>query len=147
MTPVCQEFYARYKGEEPGPGVEGDCFRAALASLLDLPLSAVPHFLKEAEGDKIYFWQLVQSWLAGRGQAMILTRGMMFSHFAYAGMAPVFHLIVGEDEDGDGHTLVGLNGKVVWDPNPSMPELISQPSDLVFCFVVNTAASAKEPQA
>jgi len=42
-----------------------------------------------------------------------------------SGMAPVFHLVFATDIDGDGHTMVGLNGKIVFDPNPSQPDLVT----------------------
>lgn len=140
MTPVHQEFYARYEGEKPGPGVYGDCFRAALASLLDLALHEVPHFAKDADGDVPGFWCCVNQWLSERGQALILARGVDFKMPQRMGMAPVFHLILADCEDGDFHALVGLSGRVVFDPAPSEPILATKPEDLVYGFVVNAAA-------
>lgn len=39
MTPQNQEFL-----HNPEAGINGDCFRACIASLLDLPIAEVPHF-------------------------------------------------------------------------------------------------------
>ena len=39
MKPVKQLFH-----HDPANGVWGDCFRAVIASVLSLPVEAVPHF-------------------------------------------------------------------------------------------------------
>lgn len=140
MTPVHQEFYAKHEGEKPGPGVYGDCFRAALASLLDLPLQEVPHFAKDADGDGALFWCLINHWLSARGQALILSRGFDFTIQQRAGMAPVFHLILGTCADGYPHVWVALSGRLIFDPNPSQLAIVTKPEDLVFGFVVSAAA-------
>jgi hypothetical protein len=46
MKPVDQEFVHR-----PDIGQHGDCQRAVIASLLELPITEVPHFLQDANGD------------------------------------------------------------------------------------------------
>lgn len=139
MTPTYQQYYARYRGEEAGPGVVGDCFSAALASLLDLPLSDVPHFAKQADGDGEKFWYLVNQFLASKGLVLIQTIGTSFCQPRLLGAAPCYHLILAQDEDGDGHTLVGLNGRVVFDPNPSKPMLVTDPREFIFGFLVQAA--------
>lgn len=46
-------------------GIPGDCMRTAVASILDLPVEAVPHFvLFDAPGA---WFQVFTIWLAGRG--------------------------------------------------------------------------------
>src|SRR5688572_10391960 len=61
MIPIKQQNRHR-----PAEGVWGDCHRAALASILELPLEEVPHF---AEGgpDGKEFNRRIQEWLSGRG--------------------------------------------------------------------------------
>lgn len=139
MTPVFQRQYPPRDGEKLPPGQYGDCFRAALASLLDLRLTDVPHFNELARGEGESFWRLVNKFMAQRGQALVLVQGFDFGHFTRAGMADVFHLILGYCRDGDGHTLVGLNGKIVFDPNPTHPALVTNPRDYVFGLVVHAA--------
>lgn len=49
-------------------GIPGDCMRAAVASLLDLPVEAVPHFaLFEAPGT---WYPVFEMWLRGQGLAI-----------------------------------------------------------------------------
>jgi len=72
---------------------------------------------------------------------LILGQAMDFNCPMRSGMAPVFHLVFATDIDGDGHTMVGLNGKIVFDPNPSQPDLVTAPEHRVFGFVVNSASS------
>lgn len=139
MTPVFQRQYPRSDDEQLPPGQYGDCFRAGLASLLDLRLEDVPHFGELAKGEGEPFWRLINQWMAQRGQAIILVNGMDFRHPAREGMAPVFHLILAFCTDGEGHTLVGLNGKIVFDPNPTKPTLATRPENFIFGFVVNAA--------
>lgn len=46
-------------------GIPGDCLRTAVASLLELPVEAVPHFaLFDAPGD---WFEVFTMWLRGRG--------------------------------------------------------------------------------
>ncbi len=58
MTPQNQEFTRK-----PEIGQYGDCQRAVIASLLDLPISSVPHFLQEAKGDPAMYWDSMQAFL------------------------------------------------------------------------------------
>lgn len=59
MKPVYQR-----EQHDPARGVWGDCHRSALASLLELPLSDVPHFAKGGRAD----WrERERAWLAGMG--------------------------------------------------------------------------------
>lgn len=138
MTPVFQKFYARYPGERPGPGVWGDCSSASLASVLDLPLAAVPHFAEVSKGDVSMFWWHVNRFLAARDLLLIQTMGTDFQGVRFAGAADCYHLILATDVDGDGHTLVGLNGKIVFDPAPSKPVLVTDPKQFIFGFLVRS---------
>lgn len=65
MLPVTQSILAdpsRNDGHDAS-GQPGDCYRAAIASVLELPLHEVPHFA--AFGDQ---WQeKSEEWLLGRG--------------------------------------------------------------------------------
>lgn len=71
MIPVTQTILAdpaRSDGHD-ADGVAGNCYQAALASALELPLEEVPHF-SNMEGD--LWWTESTRWLAERG----LVRGM-----------------------------------------------------------------------
>ena len=55
MKPVDQEFVHR-----PDIGQHGDCQRAVIASLLELPITEVPHFLQDAQGDSVLYYEALQ---------------------------------------------------------------------------------------
>jgi hypothetical protein len=61
MTPVFQSILT-------APG--GDCFRACVASIFELPLEVVPHFLGDAAGDANWTdaqWRGLVEFAQGRG--------------------------------------------------------------------------------
>lgn len=64
MTPVTQEFR-----HDPKNFIWGDCHRAALATILDLPISKVPHFFYQCpevhHPDKV--WREMEEWLQPLG--------------------------------------------------------------------------------
>lgn len=66
MTPVIQEFTL----DQAEKGIRGDCVRAAVASILDLPLSEVPHFLQLQTDGGPNWWLQLHAWLHHRGLAM-----------------------------------------------------------------------------
>ncbi|MCJ1709259.1 hypothetical protein [Microbacterium sp. VKM Ac-2923] len=89
-------------------GIPGDCMRTAVASLMDLPTEAVPHFvLFDAPGA---WFQVFTLWLRGRGLTIRPMRGEDVDQPCLAiGMSPrdVEHVVVW-----------GPNG-MIHDPHPS----------------------------
>lgn len=124
MTPVDQEFIA-----DPSIGQWGDCKRAVMASLLDLPLSQVPNFLAEAGGDALKYWQLVQRFLGQHGCVLVEYNGDIGGYPDFYGSPDIYHEISGPSPRGNGmlHVVVGCNGKVVHDPHPSKAGLAGNP--------------------
>lgn len=89
-------------------GIPGDCMRAAVASLLDLPAEAVPHFaLFDAPGAWFNAFQL---WLAGRD---LRIRAMA----AY--QVTTRCLAIGMSPRGVEHIVVWGPTGLVHDPHPS----------------------------
>ena len=62
MIPVDQEFL-----HDDNDDVVGDCVRASVASILNLPLSAVPHFVLQ----KHRAMMAMRHWLAERGLVVV----------------------------------------------------------------------------
>lgn len=115
MTPLKQAN--RHK---PSEGIWGDCHRAAIASIFDLPLGDVPNF-GDGGPDGYEFARRERAWLAGVGMVPI--------HVVYNDDLPailrcvkalnpdVYYLIGGRSRTGVGHTVVGFNDAIVHDPS------------------------------
>jgi len=93
-------------------GVPGNCIQAAVASLLSLPIDAVPHFL---------LWRIwsraLSDWLAERDLAI---------RVRYVTEIPTERCIVaGRSPRGVAHVCVAEGGAIVWDPHPSRDGLVS----------------------
>jgi hypothetical protein len=109
MTPVDQEFL-----HDP-PKQNGDCLRAVTASLLDLPISQVPHFCEAKDGEGWFLrWTL---WLQGRGLCVVPLCGQQD--------IAAFHVAIGLSRRGNPHAVVMRNGQVVHDPHPTRDGLAS----------------------
>ena len=88
--------------------VDGDCLRACIASVLELPLEDVPAYLKDDMGARY------NEWLQRFNLYLLCVR---FD----PGIGPVgYHLIEGPSRNGkDSHVAVGLSGKIIHDPDPT----------------------------
>lgn len=134
MTPVDQEFI-----HDPDNGLIGDCQRAVIASLLDLDISEVPHFLKiamERDGTHGGYWDDLQLWLGARGFAWLeVASGSALWGTREFG---VYHEIAGPSPRGNGtwHAVVGCDGVIVFDPHPSRAGLAGDPSEWKFSYLV-----------
>lgn len=132
MKPVDQEFI-----HNPDIGQYGDCQRATLASLLELPISEVPHFLRDANGIADDFWCSIQKFCNSKGYAyMELPMGVRPNFW---GDGPdIYHEISGPSPRGGNifHSVVGKNGEIVFDPHPSRSGLDGDPSKWTFSYLV-----------
>lgn len=140
MTPQKQQFTC-----EPDWNQHGDCKRAVIASLLDLPIEDVPHFLQEAEGDPEAFWLGIQSFLRERGFAFLSIRDKA-GHAFWGNDQPIYHEISGPSPRADGryHSVVGCDGEVFFDPHPDGTGLAEPRSDWHFGYIVKICDAAKE---
>lgn len=94
------------------PTVQGNCLQAAVASLLDLPLEAVPHF------SQFLWWpQAMSMWARGRDLRMVGERT--------ATIPERLSIVGGRSERGVDHVVIGGQGKVIWDPHPSRAGLVT----------------------
>lgn len=112
---------------DPDNGDWGDCFRACLASLLEIDAADVPHFM-DGGFDPLHTFSNVQDWLApmGWGMASIvvdcdLQEALDFNcairfkaHFMVTGMGPT----------GCDHTVLATEGAIVHDPSPRSAGLV-----------------------
>jgi hypothetical protein len=140
MTPVKQEFI-----HDPSNGVYGDCQRAVIASLLDLPLSEVPHFLGIAKNNSVLYWSAIQSFLRERGYAWLVVPAR--SGAAFFGSdegSKIYYELSGPSPRGLGvtHAVIGCDGEIVFDPHPSNAGLLGDPADWECAFLVKTCEGA-----
>ena len=92
---------------------KGDCWRACVATILQLPMDEVPHFLNEGE----WPWNFLE-WLDNRK--------LVWIEFAYPDGLDAYselwglHTIVGPSPRGGcDHAVIGKNGEMIFDPHPS----------------------------
>lgn len=134
MTPTDQEVL-----HCPDKGQFGDCQRAVIASLLDLPISTVPHFLQSANGNADDYWRLLQDFCRGYGYAYLTVPATSGASF-FGDDGAVYHEISGPSPRGGGvtHAVVGRNGEIVFDPHPSRAGLLGSAQDWNFAYLVLT---------
>jgi hypothetical protein len=99
-------------------GVDGNCYSACLASILELSVEEVPVF-----GLGPVSWLIeAEKWLrAKHGYTMIGFDPVVVENF-YCRPA-MHHLIRGESPRGP-HAVVGFCGEIVYDPHPSRDGLV-----------------------
>ena len=124
MTPVRQEIF------EDG---KGDCLRACVASILDLPTGAVPNFIEETP---VGVLDVAREWLEARGKktVLVLIEGPAKLYVGHDD-SPV--ILTGESPRVNGagtpkqHAVVGMPDgfgfRMVHDPHPSNAGLVGSP--------------------
>jgi len=134
MKPVVQEFL-----HDPSIGQYGDCQRAVLASLLELPIADVPHFLQDAKGDPATYWEALQIFCRSHGYVYLTVPNGPANFYGDEG--DVFHEISGPSprHAGTFHAVVGKNGAIFHDPHPSGMGLAGDPSIWERAYLVKAA--------
>lgn len=108
MIPQTQTIFA----DDPD-GVYGNCMQAAIASMLDLPLKAVPHFAL------FEFWgPAARLWFEGRGQEWVRVETIEPGQLVMA---------VGKSPRGVSHAVVWGENGLVHDPHPDRTGLAEEP--------------------
>lgn len=112
MKPVDQTIM-----HEPHLGLYGDCMRAALASMLEVPIEKVPHFLHDNTSDNAEFCRRVSDFLRPLNLGYI-----SFPECRQAlhetGVRGLVHEVSGTSERGVCHACVAVDGEIVHDPHP-----------------------------
>jgi hypothetical protein len=124
MIPVDQEFL---HSTEPD-GERGDCFRACVASLLDVPREYVPHFMSRALEDR--WFEELQSFLRPR-ELVYVRMGSEFLAWIPKGSHP---LVIASGPSPRGPYRHAVVGELSWegyrtvhDPHPSRAGLAGDP--------------------
>lgn len=111
MRPVDQTMF----GHTP-PHDAGNCLQACIASLLELPLDDVPHFVADGDG----WWSALLDWLRCRGFWVAET----------VDPSPGLGFAGGKSPRGDwGHAVVTDGPDIAHDPHPSRAGLDGAPTE------------------
>lgn len=122
MIPHTQTKF--YGGYEEGI-VRGNCWQTAVASVLDLPMEAVPHFVEIDESGGEDWWHHTVNWAWYRGWQMFAP-----DHHLYTNE---YYLVSGPSPRGNfHHVVIYKNGKMVHDPHPSQAGVLKEESFVVF---------------
>lgn len=118
MIPVLQQYTV-----DDNAGRRGDCVRAVIASLLELPLADVPHFVQEDADGGLNWWVHITNWLHTRGLALYAVdpaepglaprRG---EHYWVSGASPRGYL--GEGVCTVLHAVIYRDEQLAHDPHP-----------------------------
>jgi hypothetical protein len=108
----------------------GECVRASYATILGLPIEAVPRLDPAAAGDAGEGQRaLERRYLASIGLRLIEIRADPPKEIPdwLLGAFPedMPHLISGRSPRGTFHRCVGVGGRVAWDPHPSRAGLVA----------------------
>lgn len=121
-------FQKQTIAHDPFSGTVGNCYQAALASLLGMNIDDVPHFYEDAKSDKpehdfetaVEEW--IDNWLHDRGLMRIelmMSGGTVSEALAILlVMVPVTYpiLLSGLAPNGMPHVVIAQGGSIVWDP-------------------------------
>jgi len=132
MKPVEQQIMHNPKNNQ-----HGDCMRASIASLLELPYEEVPHFL--ALGTDESFSHSLKEFLLTKDLALLELSFWDWEKFEgiFHGAKGVHHLICGPAKHGTYHATVACVGVMVHDPHPSKDGLLWDQKHLfVYSFLV-----------
>lgn len=92
--------------------VFGNCLQACVASVMKLPINAVPHF------SQFLWWPMaLELWLRGHD---LTGKGERTST-----IPDRLCIVGGQSPRGVAHVVVGYGGEIVWDPHPSREGLVS----------------------
>jgi hypothetical protein len=110
MTPVAQTIMAPADSSQ----MPGNCLQAAVASLLDLPLDEVPHFVGDdwaSDGERNW-WTELWTWCQARGLRIGAFEPAPGEYYLGNGPSP-------RDPERRGHVAVFRDGELVHDPHPN----------------------------
>jgi hypothetical protein len=110
----------------------GNCFATCLASILELSVEEVPNFcdVDLYPGDNGEWYWAVDAWLGEHFGLSILTFGAAENE---EWLSRGYSILSGRSPRGEfNHSVVALDGKIVWDPHPSDDGLVNKKDWIVF---------------
>ena len=123
MTPVTQTRFFNPNGS-PGE-TRGDCWAACLASLLDLPIGDVPHFVQNDVDGGVDWMVATYQWLHDRGFRLTMCAGAerpAGRYYIQTGPSPR----TGPTGEAISHACIYIDGELAHDPHPDRTGLVSE---------------------
>lgn len=103
-------------------GLDGNCFAACLASILETPIESIPDPFDERLGDARQWrakWDAWRAWLAPRNLTLLEYDDQGSHPKGYAIMGVISHRVHPHEPSKKLlHAVVALDGACVWDPHP-----------------------------
>ena len=133
------KFHKQLFRHDPANGVWGDCHRTAIACLLDLEPSDVPHFM---EGDP------TAEEFDRRVAIFLLDRGYVQANFWFEGSLEsvidvmtkngggVYYLLGGTSRNGTAHTVVCGPGGIAHDPAQDNSGIVGPLDNGYYCITL-----------
>jgi hypothetical protein len=132
MKPVDQTSFG-----EP----DGNCYAACIASILELPVEAVPILCKEPD------WrERTRDFLAGFGLDVLILQ-FPADPGDWAWMPDCYHIMAGTSDRGLRHAVVGRAGRMVHDPHPDKTGLVGCADELDFFVALDPSVLAARAEA
>ncbi len=133
MTPIDQNIYS-----DKEKGIAGNCLQACIASMLDLPLDSVPHFMQDFPDNP---WIAAKKWIKEQGYIVFsfcTTAASVLDSLYIEGVCqniqgtecfvPRYCILSGPGPRGVNHAVIGqANGygvKIIHDPHHSREGLL-----------------------
>jgi hypothetical protein len=96
-----------------------NCLQASIASILDVPLEAVPHVFANAGPDFLWTnarWSALTKWAEGRGYELVHVEAGKRKQAAALEKSGDYYIAAGPTSSGIRHCVVMQRGKVIFDP-------------------------------
>lgn len=131
MTNLSEQTQAYIHGEGE---VAGDCWRTALACILEIPRDEVPHFAElhknDPEFSSDWWWASVKFVQEVKpGWTLFCINPPVFPAYVFPTEAPQRVILTGRSPRGPwSHCVVAdaITGEIVWDPHPSREGLLTK---------------------
>ena len=128
--------------EANGP-IVGDCWRTAIACLLEVPRDEVPHWIEiyKDQPESIGWWYDTVAFVeaARPGWTLTLVRPPSWPIYTHPQISPARVLLTGQSPRGDWLHVVladAVTGDLAWDPHPTGGGVLSQVEAAVLTEIV-----------
>lgn len=136
-----RQHQTTFGGAEAPDAEKGNCFSAALASLLAVPLSAIPNFMTAGPGGEWYVAASV--WLSKRGMALCCFEQDPFGALPERAYSHARLIASGMGPRGHRHSVVWRAGELFHDPHPSGAGLVGAPDEYDVLVITDIDEAAR----